>query len=93
MDLAIQYYTEACDLYEQEDRLRFSVDTYRKLVGVLIKKGDTMNAYEQMRRLSTVFLKTKNAVGLFKNYLSTVILLLHMGDEVEAGKQFDSYLR
>lgn len=92
VDKAIEYYIMACTLYEQEDRGRFAVETFKRTVSVLLKNKRYPKAVEILTRMAEVMEPLANKAALFKVYLSIIITLLEMKDDVEAGKRYDIFL-
>ncbi|KAJ2956156.1 hypothetical protein NQZ79_g7943 [Umbelopsis isabellina] len=91
VNAAIELYSQSCSLYEQEDRGRFAMDTFKKAIALLVKTQKYDRAMEMLHRQSAVLQKLTNRGALYKANLSIVILALAMGDEVEASKQFHTF--
>lgn len=91
VDGAIDYYVAACNLFESEDRGRFAVDTFKKTIAIMIKNKRYAEAVDIMHRLSKIYLGINHQQGLNKTYLSIIITLLALEDEVEAKKQFQLF--
>ncbi|KAI8579242.1 hypothetical protein K450DRAFT_243462 [Umbelopsis ramanniana AG] len=91
VNAAIDLYSQSCSLYEQEDRGRFAMDTFKKAISLLVKTQKYDRAADMLNRQSVVLQKMTNRGALHKANLSIVILSLAMGDEVEANKQFHNF--
>ncbi|KAI9260494.1 hypothetical protein BDA99DRAFT_512285 [Phascolomyces articulosus] len=86
---AIDMYSSACSLYEQEDRGRMAIDIFKKAIALLIRSKKYQKAVDMLHRQSAVLRKLANRSHLYKANLSVMIVLFALGDEVEAGKQFN----
>ncbi|ORY93878.1 hypothetical protein BCR43DRAFT_442992 [Syncephalastrum racemosum] len=86
---AIEMYSSACTLYEQEDRGRFAIDIYKKAISLLVRSKKLEKAVDMLHRQAAVLQKLTNRSHLCKANLSILIVLFAIGDEVEAGKQFN----
>ncbi|KAG2217190.1 hypothetical protein INT45_005399 [Circinella minor] len=86
---AIEMYSSACSLYEQEDRGRMAIEIFKKAVTLLIRSKKYEKAVDMLHRQSAVLRKLANRSHLYKANLSIMIVLFAIGDEVEAGKQFN----
>ena len=84
---------ESCDLYEQEEKIRTGLDTFKRLIHVLVQNAKYPEAVEQVHRLSGLIMRIDNKHLLCRNFLSAIIILLAYGDEVEAEKQFQQYMK
>ncbi|KAI7904039.1 soluble NSF attachment protein [Cokeromyces recurvatus] len=90
VNASYEMYSKACTLYEQEDRGRFAVDIFKKATSLLIRNKKYDKAIEMLKRQSAVLQKFTSRSHLFKANLSIIILYFAIGDDVEAGKQFNS---
>ncbi|TPX37469.1 hypothetical protein SmJEL517_g00564 [Synchytrium microbalum] len=81
---AMEYYLQACDLFEEEDRGRFGTDTFRRTVGLLIIANKLDKAVALHERLADVFAKAGNTASFVKTALGVIIIALYNGDEVDA---------
>ncbi|KAJ2615423.1 hypothetical protein GGF44_005952 [Coemansia sp. RSA 1694] len=88
---AIQLYDNALSIYENEDRGRFGVDTFKRTIRYLLDKGRLSEAVDIQMRLSAVCEHVNNRFELNKSNLSAIIILLAFGDSVEAGKKLDEF--
>lgn len=88
---AIDYYSQACDLLEDEDRGRFAADVYRRAIAMLLRNGRVSDAQSFMERLCENFRKSGNKVQLYKMALSVVIAKLALEDEIGAQKAINEY--
>ncbi|ORE06500.1 TPR-like protein, partial [Rhizopus microsporus var. microsporus] len=88
VNAAFDMYSKACTLYEQEDRGRFAMDIYKKAVSLLVRNKKYDKAIEMLKRETQVLMKLSSRTHLYKAYLSILILIFAIGDDVEAGKQF-----
>ncbi|KAJ2740404.1 hypothetical protein GGI20_005825 [Coemansia sp. BCRC 34301] len=87
----IQLYDSALSIYENEDRGRFGVETFKRTVRYLLDKGRLSEAVDIQMRLSAVCERINNRFELNKSNLSAIIILLAFGDSVEAGKKLDEF--
>ncbi|KAI9029728.1 soluble NSF attachment protein [Phycomyces nitens] len=88
INAAIEMYSAACALYEQEDRGRFAIDVFKKAISLLIKSKKYEKAIDMLQRQTVILQKMTSRSHLHKANLSILIIILAIGDEVEAGKQF-----
>ncbi|KAJ1857328.1 hypothetical protein GGH12_001538 [Coemansia sp. RSA 1822] len=86
-----QLYESAISIYETEDRMRFSIPTFKLLAKFLIHKSRLSDAARVYERLGDVCVQLGNRPELAKSYLSAVVLVLAFGDGVEAGKKLDAF--
>ncbi|KAF9973729.1 hypothetical protein BGZ73_002998 [Actinomortierella ambigua] len=91
VDAAVNLYSGALNIYEAEDRARFATDTYKRAISLMVKHRRFDNALETLQRLGMVQEKTTNKTAYYKTLLSIVIIRLAAGDEVDAGKRFQSF--
>ncbi|KAI7887860.1 uncharacterized protein EV154DRAFT_426736 [Mucor mucedo] len=91
VNASYEMYSKACTLYEQEDRGRFAVDIFKRAIALLIRNKKYDKAIDMLRRQSVILQKFTSRSHLYKANLSILILILAIGDDVEAGKQF-SYM-
>ncbi|KAF7729568.1 hypothetical protein EC973_004243 [Apophysomyces ossiformis] len=90
INAAIDMYSSACTLYEQEDRGRFAIDIFKKAISLLIKSKKYEKAVDMLHRQSQTLQKLSSRSHLYKANLSIMIVLFALGDDVEAGKQFNN---
>ncbi|KAJ2617797.1 hypothetical protein H4S08_000177 [Coemansia sp. RSA 1365] len=88
---AIQLYKNTLAIYESEDRARFSVATFKKLIVYLIRQNRLSEAADTQIRLGDVCQQINSRIELNKSYLSAIVILLAFGDVVEAGKKRDEF--
>ncbi|KAF9328526.1 hypothetical protein BG006_008299 [Podila minutissima] len=91
VDAAIDLYIGACSIYENEDRAKYATDTYKRTIGLLVKHKRYEKAVETLQRLGNVQKETINKSAYYKTLLSIIIIQLAAGDEVDAGKRFQSF--
>ncbi|KAI8988830.1 soluble NSF attachment protein [Pilobolus umbonatus] len=82
-------YNKAITIYEQEDRGRFAIEIFKKTISLLIRNKKYDKAVEILKRQCVVLQKFTSRSHLYKANLSIIILILAIGDDVEAGKQFN----
>ena len=85
-DAAVEYYKQACELYEAEDRLRLGLNTIQKVIGLYVSSGKLGDALAFSKKNNEVLIKANGKHLTMRGYLSTIIIALAMGDEVEASK-------
>ncbi|KAI8057136.1 hypothetical protein BDF22DRAFT_669718 [Syncephalis plumigaleata] len=90
-DAGIQFYKDACDLYDSEDRGRFGIETFQKTASVLLKHKRPMEAVAVLQRLIDITKDLRNKSTQYRICLSIVIIFISMDDEVEASKRLDSF--
>ncbi|KAJ3080247.1 hypothetical protein HK102_003190 [Quaeritorhiza haematococci] len=88
VDKAIELYIESCSTYENEDRPRMGTDTFKRTIAMLLRHKRFDKAVEMSHRLADLFCKLDNKPYFHKQALTTVVILLYMGDWAEAGKRF-----
>ncbi|KAF9348713.1 hypothetical protein BGX26_012891 [Mortierella sp. AD094] len=91
VDSAIDFYVNACNIYESEERAKYATDTYKRTIGLLVRNRRFEKATEILLRLGNVQSEAANKSAYFKTLLSIVIIQLAAGDEVEAGKKFQEF--
>ncbi|KAF9581887.1 hypothetical protein BGW38_000936 [Lunasporangiospora selenospora] len=91
VDAAIDLYIGACNIYENEERAKYATDTYKRTISLLVKHKRYEKATEILQRLGNVQKDTANKSSYYKTLLSIIIVQLAAGDEVEAGKLFQSF--
>ncbi|KAJ3037652.1 hypothetical protein HDV00_001457 [Rhizophlyctis rosea] len=91
IDKCLEYYIEACDMFEQEDRMRFGVDTFKRAIALHLQNRRFDKAAELSTRLTEGFVKLNQPANLQKQALSTVIIVLGGGDEVDASKRWNHF--
>lgn len=82
---------QACDLYDQDDKQRLAVDTHKRVIHLYLKLKQLSEAIAFTHRFSTLLIKIQNKNLIYKNYLSTLVMILTIPDEVEASKQFELF--
>ncbi|CEP16602.1 hypothetical protein [Parasitella parasitica] len=90
MNESYEMYSKACSLYEQEDRGRFAIEIFKKAISLLIRNKKYDKAIDMLKRESVILQKFTARSQLYKANLSILILIFAIGDDVEAGKQFNS---
>ncbi|CAO3702984.1 unnamed protein product [Rhizopus stolonifer] len=90
VNASFDMYSKACTLYEQEDRGRFAMEIYKKAISLLVRNKKYDKAIEMLKREIQVLQKLSSRTHLYKANLSILVLVLAVGDDVEAGKQFSS---
>ncbi|KAH9274241.1 hypothetical protein BASA83_003233 [Batrachochytrium salamandrivorans] len=90
---AIEYYTESCTLYEEEGRLRFGVDTFKRAVGFCIRSQRFEQAVALSIRLENGYLKIDNQPLFNRQALTNVILQLSVGNEAMAQQRLDESMQ
>ncbi|KAJ3020260.1 hypothetical protein HKX48_001086 [Thoreauomyces humboldtii] len=84
----IELYDEACHVYEDENKLRFGVETFKRAIGVCLRNKKYDKAIEFSSRLSDCFSKLDQKPNFCKQALSSVIIFLAKGDENGAEGRF-----
>ncbi|KAI8977020.1 hypothetical protein BDF20DRAFT_820816 [Mycotypha africana] len=90
VNASFNVYSKACTLYEQEDRGRFAVEIFKRAISLLIRNRKYDRAVEMLKRQSVILQKFTSRTHLYKANLSILILIFAIGDDVEAGKQFNT---
>lgn len=93
LELALPLYEDACSLYDDEDKGMMAVETYKKTISTYLKLKQVEKALTMVDRLSDILQKIQNKHLLCKNYLSSIILMLQLGDEVGANKKYQEYVQ
>ncbi|RUP02328.1 soluble NSF attachment protein [Jimgerdemannia flammicorona] len=91
INAAIELYSSSCSMYESEDRGRFAIGTFERAIGLMVKNKRYEKAIDMLQRLGTIQGTLVSRGALYKTNLSILIIYLEMGDEVEAGKQFQNF--
>lgn len=93
---AIQYFKQACELYEQEERYRQGLDTYTSTIALCIRDKQMDTAIKLSHKQIEILQKLRTSESydhlLCKAYLSHLILVLSLGDVVEASKQLQNFI-
>ncbi|KAJ3179444.1 hypothetical protein HDU85_004854 [Gaertneriomyces sp. JEL0708] len=87
----LEYYEEACAMYEEENKMRFGADCFKKAIGVCLRKKRYDKALQLSHRLCDAFIKINQIPNFCKQALSTVIILLAMGDLQGARQSSDTF--
>ncbi|KAI9591869.1 hypothetical protein BDF19DRAFT_453330 [Syncephalis fuscata] len=90
-EAGIQFYKDACDLYDSEDRGRFGIETFQTTASVLLKHKRPDEAVAILQRLIGITSDLRNKSTQYRLCLSIVVIFLYIGDEVEASKRLDSF--
>ncbi|ORY05364.1 TPR-like protein [Basidiobolus meristosporus CBS 931.73] len=93
IEQSMELYIASCNLYESEDRGRFGVDTFRKTITILLKNRRFEKAVEMLQKSADINKSLGITANLDKIYLSIIIVLLGMGDDVEANKQYTNFMQ
>ncbi|KAI8929053.1 soluble NSF attachment protein [Entophlyctis helioformis] len=93
VDKAIEFYTEACGVYEDEGRLRFGVDTYKRAVSFCLRSQRFDTGLALSTRLEDAYLKIDNLPSFTRQGLSNIVLLLSVGNESASQVKFDELCR
>ncbi|KAJ3294585.1 hypothetical protein HK104_003480 [Borealophlyctis nickersoniae] len=91
IEQCIALYVEACNVYEQEDRMRFGTDTFKRAISIALQNRRYDIAIDLSVRLADGYVKLDQKPNFNKQALTTVIIALVAGDEVDAGKRFEQY--
>jgi hypothetical protein len=54
VNAAIDLYSQSCSLYEQEDRGRFAMDTFKKAISLLVKTQKYYFIYTEWAKATSV---------------------------------------
>ncbi|ORZ17232.1 hypothetical protein BCR42DRAFT_326500 [Absidia repens] len=90
VNAAIELYSSACSLFEQEDRGRFAQEIFKKAISLSVRSRKYAKAIELIHRQCHILQKLASRTHVYKANLSLLIILFALGDEVEAGKQFNT---
>ncbi|KAJ3099443.1 hypothetical protein HK100_004886 [Physocladia obscura] len=91
VDLAINLYVEACEIYDSDDKPRSGVDTIGRFISLLVRSKRWPTAIEYSERLVDIWKRVDNIPSFNKQALATVIIVLSSGDSVEARKRVLTY--
>ncbi|KAJ3159606.1 hypothetical protein HDU86_001615 [Geranomyces michiganensis] len=83
----IALYDDSCRIYEDENKLRFGVDVFKRAIGACLRARRYDKALEFSARLASAFSKLEQQPNYCKQALSSVIVYLAMGDEAGAENQ------
>ncbi|XP_031262391.1 gamma-soluble NSF attachment protein [Pistacia vera] len=98
-DDAIQLYTDACDILEEDGKEQMAFDLYRAAANVYIKLEKYTDAAAFLLRLGLAADKCKATNSQCKAYLSAIVVYLYAHDFKQAEKcyndcsQIDAFLR
>ncbi|KAF5729262.1 hypothetical protein HS088_TW21G01425 [Tripterygium wilfordii] len=98
-DVAIQLYTDACAILEEDDKEQMAFDLYRAAANVYIKLEKYTDAAAILLRLGLAADKSNATHSQCKAYLSAIIVYLYAHDIKQAEKcyndcsQIDAFLR
>ncbi|KAJ3200651.1 hypothetical protein HDU82_008717 [Entophlyctis luteolus] len=84
---AEEYYSEACSIYDSEDKQRNSIDTRGRFISFLVKNKRWNQAAQQSEQVVAIWKKLENRMFFNKQALATIIIVLSQGDSVEARKK------
>ncbi|KAJ3118569.1 hypothetical protein HDU96_000521 [Phlyctochytrium bullatum] len=87
----LNLYKDACGIYEAEDKMRSGADTFSRAIATALRANKVAEAIDFSKQLTDGFLKMQNRPSFNKQALSTIILALLQGDDVEASKRFEQY--
>ncbi|KAI8324742.1 TPR-like protein [Martensiomyces pterosporus] len=88
---AIQLHNSALSIYENEDRGRFGIESFKRATRYMIEKSLFTQAIETQHRLAAICEQIGNQSERNKCYLSIIVIALAFGDEVEAGKRMNAF--
>ncbi|KAL1364069.1 hypothetical protein HN51_012241 [Arachis hypogaea] len=86
---AIQLYTDACTVLEEDEREQMAFDLYRAATNVYIKLEKYTDAASLMLKLGLAAEKSNAINSQFKAYLSAVIIYLYAHDFKQAEKCYN----
>jgi pentatricopeptide repeat protein len=89
---AIECYLEAVEIYETEEKDHFSIDTFKALIGLLVKNERWEEAIKLMDRQSMVFEKIKQPHNVCKVCLSAILIHLHQDDYIAADRAYNNFV-
>ncbi|CAL1361440.1 unnamed protein product [Linum trigynum] len=88
-DVAVQLYTDACSLLEEDDKDQMAFDLYRALTAVHIKLEKYTDAAAALLRLGLAADKCNASNSQFKAYLSAIVVYLYANDVKAAEKCYN----
>lgn len=88
---AIEFYTEALNLIESEDRPRAGIDIFKKAISYATKCAAWDVAIGFSKRLVELYIKLDQKHYLSKSILTTIILCLAKDDVNQAENTYHSY--
>ncbi|KAI8818496.1 soluble NSF attachment protein [Fimicolochytrium jonesii] len=86
---SIEMYDESCKLYEEENKMRFGVDVFKRAIGVCVRNNRLPKALDLSTRLTTAFAKLDQKMNFHKQMLSSTVILLALGDVGEAARRLE----
>nr|KAJ3420804.1 hypothetical protein HK105_005229 [Polyrhizophydium stewartii] len=78
---ATQFYLDSCAVFEDEDRLRMGVDTFKRAIAFCLRAQRMDTAMALSDRLEIAFLKLDNQPSFARQALTNVVLQLAVGNE------------
>jgi len=91
MDKSGEYYADACELYVTEGKEQMGQETFRLAISIHLKLKKYFEALAILKKQTQAYQKVDNKSMLWKCFLSSIIIVLAMGDPVEANKQYQSF--
>jgi gamma-soluble NSF attachment protein len=85
---ALPFFIDSCELYVDEGKKRLGVESFKKVISLFIKANDLQNAVVWSNKLCELMFEIDGKHLTNRSCLTSIILLLAFGDEVEAGKKF-----
>jgi len=88
-DVAVQLYTDACEILEEDDKEQMAFDLYRALSAVHIKLEKYTDAAAALLRLGLAADKSNATNSQCKAYLGAIVVYLYANDVKAAGKCYN----
>ena len=90
VDQALELYCTSCDVFEQEDKLKFGVDVYKKAIAFAVRSNRMEKAILLSDRLEKAFIKIGNIPYAQRQALTNVVILLGTMKHNEAQTKFEA---
>eukprot|EP01119_Soliformovum_irregulare_P004967 TRINITY_DN1620_c0_g1_i2.p1 TRINITY_DN1620_c0_g1~~TRINITY_DN1620_c0_g1_i2.p1 ORF type:complete len:353 (+),score=97.28 TRINITY_DN1620_c0_g1_i2:33-1061(+) len=87
-DKCAQLAVQACDTLEEDGKEKFSGQTFKDAIGLLLKANKMDLVVDLLKRQAAIYDRNANPHDLHKTYLCLVIMYLHLGDAVAADRAF-----
>lgn len=92
LNQTIKLLTDACELFELDDKDHFSGDTFKQTISMLLKHKKYTEAVDLMILQNRVFVKLEQNHDLHKSCLSVITISLATDDIVASKKYYEQFL-
>jgi len=89
---AIENYQQACAIFEVEEKERYAIDSYKRIVSLLVDQKKFKEAAQELQKQLPILKKNEQDHYLARALISLVIIHLAAGDGVSAKAVLDSFM-